>query len=182
MHKDCIILIQKTLGSQVKVTTENLHQLLLHLRQFHICKIIYFVHEADNAMQEWLLTERRTYGFAIDIEYCTHDDAITNEDMAKLLLHGDSGDVIVLNGNCTAMPDIDKLLATQQSQESDITLLTNRASTTFAADLYEGAMVVFKPSFASLNLDLNLSFEDSYLKCAAQHQHNLQCLVEARVN
>jgi NDP-sugar pyrophosphorylase family protein len=179
MHKDCIILAHHLIGDDGSTTTESLHKLLSHLKQFHICKIVYHVHSENKDLQDWILRERKAYGFAIDIELSTKAHTLTNADVAQLLLHSDSNDVVMINGNCRASLDLDAMIALQQQRECDITIASMQEGTAYNSSNFSGGLVLFKPSYLSLNLTADEGFESSYLTMLEVHSHQLSVMSPA---
>ncbi|MFM2386516.1 MAG: hypothetical protein RL660_1273 [Bacteroidota bacterium] len=171
MHKDCIILTHHLIGNNAIVTSEDLQKLLTSLKQFHICKVTYVVKAAD-ALVDWIKSNRQDYGFAIDFVE-TDEQILTCGTMTQALKYADSEDVIVMNANCTTQVHLDQMLKLQQSNSADCTVASASVKNEYSVADYLGALALYKPSYLSLPLASDASFEANYLQKVEQHDHLL---------
>jgi D-glycero-alpha-D-manno-heptose 1-phosphate guanylyltransferase len=198
MHKDCIILAGG-LGTRLKDVVPDrpkcmaeingkpfLHYLLTQLMPYHFCKVVFSVGPQKELVKEWVIANRKTYGFAID--FAEEEEPLgTGGAIKNALKYTDSDDVIIMNGDTFFDIDIDELYATQQLKEADVTIALKQmqnfdrfGTVQMNADnqitafeekkpydrglINGGIYVIYKKSYLSLELGDVFSFENDYLQ------------------
>ncbi len=210
MHRDCIILAGG-MGTRLKDAVPVkpkcladingkpfLHYLLTQLKQYHFCKIIFSVGYRKEQVKEWVIANRKEYGFAIDFAEET-EPLGTGGAIANALPYTDSDDVLIINGDTYFDANIDSLFAHQELQQADLTIAlkpmqnperygtvvlnTDGQITAFQEKkileqgLINGGMyVLYKNSFKILPLGNKFSFEKDYLE-KYLNEHNMFGLV-----
>jgi D-glycero-alpha-D-manno-heptose 1-phosphate guanylyltransferase len=198
MHKDCIILagglgtrLRDAVPDKPKCLAEIngipfLHYILMQLKPFHFCKIVFSVGYQKEMVMDWVTANRKTYGFAIDFAEET-EPLGTGGAIKNALQYTDSEDVVVMNGDTFFDVDVDALYASQQLKEADVTMalkpmqnferygtvqqktdgqITGFAEKQACADglINGGIYVLYKKSFEMLALGDKFSFENDYLQ------------------
>jgi D-glycero-alpha-D-manno-heptose 1-phosphate guanylyltransferase len=207
MHKDCIILAGG-LGTRIKAVLQDtpkclaaidgqpfLHYIMMHLKKYHFCKIIFSVGHLSEPVKNWVLENRKTYGFAIDFAEETTPLG-TGGAIKNAMQYAQSDDVVVMNGDTLFDIDIEALFNAQNKYKADVTIALkpmqnfDRYGTVIidaenkivdfkekqqqASGLINGGIyTIYKPSFMSISLPEVFSFETDYLQKHDQFNHNI---------